>query len=424
LNTPGTTDGIQVTEIEDTDDDGESRGFKFKAGTGDTITTSDEGYMEYRQLYYCGQRIGRVSGNWSFGFADGANYRGAGDGRATAGGAWGTDWFLQDSNTSGSFIRQVTTHITDTTESMIRFRFIRNTSSITGAKSHWFKLWNLHVYGQRYKDDGTLETTGGQYTQALSDLQVVNDLLGRLLPRYEKGSVTSLISDLGHFAYYDSATAEEILNDLMAAGSQRLMWLTQPAQYYGGKPRFSWWVDAFVLRYELPLDSGADAQKSITELYNKVTVRWKDKKGRPRNTIRTTSGDLLTANGQVRQAFIDVGSTVNTLTTAQAVGDAFLAAHSKPVNNSTITVNRPTLDYVNGNTVHPWQIQPDELVRLRGGAGEPLTLFGDDAKEGIGRIVAVDYTASTNTATLELNLEPRNVSNALRKLERRQVRRA
>jgi hypothetical protein len=424
-DSPNTTDVIQVTDMEDSDDDGESKGFRFKADTGETITVTDEGFVEYRQMSYANQPIGRLSGTWRAGLTD-TGYSIVRDGRASSGSAW-TGISSSTLSTGGPFTFSLSTGNIPNATRLLRVGLTRNVSSITGARTHWLKVWNLRVEGLRYKADGTQDTAAGSYgtIDGVYDQWIVKDVLGRLLTRFDGANATVYPTNvnLGHFAYYDSVTAEQILEDVMAA-TGNTYWYTYPAQYYNGKATFLYWTFPTIVRYEVTLDSPADMQTSTTELYNKVTVRWKDKKGRPRTTVRTSTGDLLSNAGLTRQAFVDVGSTLNTVATAQKVGDSFLAVHSKPVNAGSLTVNRPVRDILEGGYREPWEILPGELVRLRGSIPDSAGLATTVADGDVARIAAVEYTASSNSARLDLNFESPTVAKALRTLSRKMVRRA
>jgi hypothetical protein len=361
-----TTQAGSAAEMEDVDDAGESLGWWLRFDTGNTVTTSDKVHIDYRQLYFADQSIARITGTYRWGLTDGS-YRFTGRSRHQIGSPF---WWYRSTAANGGSV-----NFDDRMDlgplvghQLLRLGFERLDTSTTATQTHWVKVYNLKVWGLRYTASGLPDTNRDNYLSTSPyDWHIVEDVLGRLLPDFDgaNAQVQKLNKPMGHFAYLHSATAEQILADVCAA-TGTMGWTTEPAQYYGGKTNFQYWSVATYPNYEMSLDSPADLPKSITEIYNKVTVRWLDKKGRPRNTVVTR--DLPLLGTATRQAFIDLGSTLNDAATATTLGNEFLKAHSKPSGGGTVTINRPIKDLWLGEYRQPWEVRPriaGTRIRLR-----------------------------------------------------------
>lgn len=293
----------------------------------------------------------------------------------------------------------------------------------------WAFVSTTIVRALLHNADGT-EVTGVTY--GLGTLEpyvheVVNDLLGRpgLLDEFDGANAT--VDDSGtlrldQLAYPDSVTPAQVLEDLMRL-APAYRWTTTP-DATGGGYGFRWETWPTTVRYEATLDDGGSFPLSTQSLYNRVAVRWRDASGRTRTTFRTMACAALDDAGVVRQAFRDLSSEVGSLAQAEAAGDAFLDEHNVPKNSGTLTVARPIRDLTLGAFVQPWEIEPGELVRIRGVEAYP-DAFNADTNDGQGvfRIHAVDYTTDGNVATLALDSDPRETEDALVKLMNQRTRR-
>jgi hypothetical protein len=162
----------------------------------------------------------------------------------------------------------------------------------------------------------------------------------------------------------------------------------------------------------------------VQELFNSVLVRWRDKHGRVRNTIRTGACQILDDAGITRQAVLDLGDDTGSSTNAQRVGDNFLSEHAYPKNAGSLAITRPIRDLITGGLVDPFQIEPGELIRVRGVESYPDSLnASSNDGQTVFRIWAMEYSAETNTARLDLDTDARTTANALRRLQKRRTRR-
>ena len=187
----------------------------------------------------------------------------------------------------------------------------------------------------------------------------------------------------------------------------------------GSGYQFSWTLWPTTVRYEATMEDGGNFPTTTTELYNKVLVRWYDRRGRSRSTTRTGTCPILDAAGITRQAVVDVSNELGSLSNAQRIGDNFLAAHKYPPNGGVLNVARPIRDLYTGRMVDPFEIEPAELIRVRGVESYPdaLNASSNDGQT-VFRIWAMQYADSTNTSNLELDTYPRDTAQALARLQR------
>jgi hypothetical protein len=254
--------------------------------------------------------------------------------------------------------------------------------------------------------------------------EVVNDLLGRLLPHYDgyDAEVWTTSFAIDQLAYPDGASAQKVLEDLMTI---------EPAYYWAawesnsdGRYHFEWKEWPTAVRYEASAADGFDSPASAGELYNAVSVRWRDGLGVGRTTRRTQTVDILDAAELTREAYLDLSDEVGSDATATKVGDEFLAEHQRPVNSGTLTISRPILDIEMGRQVMPWEIRPGNLIRVRNVLPRVDSLNAS-ARDGVTifKIAAVEFNAGTAAATLELDSYPLTVARAIANLSKRRITR-
>lgn len=262
-----------------------------------------------------------------------------------------------------------------------------------------------------------VDIMSGYSLNTIYPYEVVEDLLGRLLPLYDgaNASVTQTFTAIDQLAYSDGVTPAQVLEDLMAF---------EPGMYWAAwertavnKYRFEWRAWPLTPRYEATIFDGFDSPSSAAELYNAVTVRYVASATRRRQVRRTQFVSSLAAAGITREAFIDLGDEAASSANATAIGDAFLAEHAAPVNAARLTVARPVFDRDRGRSVQPWEIRPGYIIRVRG--VQPEIDFLNTARNGstIFRVVAVD-ASSDGSATLELDAFPPSMARALVNLPR------
>jgi hypothetical protein len=275
----------------------------------------------------------------------------------------------------------------------------------------WTSVGGLYVMAQRLTKSGATVGASGYTTHTVLAHQVVEDLLGRLLTKYDGANATVATNTyaIDHMAYPDGATAAKILDDLM---------LFEPGYFWqatdrnsAGKYKFEWKAWPTTVRYEASVEDGYRSTGSADGLYNAVTIRWRDARGRFRTTRRTQTVAELDFT---RDAFIDLGDEVSSSTNAVQAGDQLLAEHLTPPNAGTLTIARPIYDHDRGTRVMPWEIRPGHLIRVRGITPNPnsLNVTGRDGVT-VFQIVGVDYDTSSASATLELDSYSPTVARAL-----------
>jgi hypothetical protein len=245
----------------------------------------------------------------------------------------------------------------------------------------------------------------------------VEDLLGRLLTEYDGANATVATNTyaIDQLAYPDGTTPAKVLDDLM---------LLEPGYFWqatdrnsAGKYKFEWKAWPTTVRYEADVNDGYRSTGSADGLYNAVTVRWKDEGGKFRTTPRTQTVPELDFT---RSAYIDLGDEVSSSTNAVQAGDQLLAEHATAPNAGSLTVARPIYDRTRNTLVMPWEIEPGNLIRVRGIQPNPNSL-NVTGRDGITvfQIVGKDYDTSSASATLELDSYSPTVARALAALSGR-----
>ena len=265
--------------------------------------------------------------------------------------------------------------------------------------------------------DGTDRTSYGFNYVIAHD--IVNDLLGRLLDQYEGATAavdTSGTHQIDTLRYPDGVTPGDVLADLMAL-EPAFRWTVGP----GGA--FSWELWPTTVRYEVTLEDGGSFPVTGQEQFNQVEVRWRDKRGRTRTNLRTAACPDLDAEGLTRTAHIDLGDEVASSNNANRIGDNFLARHKTAINAGTLNVSRPIRDLSTGRMVRPHEIEPGELVRVRGVESYPDALNAS-SNDGLTvfRIWSSTYNSDSDTAALELDSYSRETAYRLGLLARKRGR--
>ncbi len=289
-----------------------------------------------------------------------------------------------------------------------------NPTAVTSNENYWTSLTGVYVIGSRYLRDGTEKTSGYTTTTVLAS-EVVEDLLGRLLPLFDgpSASIETTSYGIDQLAYPDGANPDKILNDLMAL--HPTMYWAAWEKTVSGRHRFEWTSWPSTVRYEAGIGDGFDAPMSAAEVWDGVLVRGRDTLGAVRTSRRTSTVPLLAAAGIHRETSMDLGDEVWSTANISQAGIQFLAEHQYPPNAGTLTIARPILDVQTGRTVQPWEIRPG-LIRVRGVSPAGPDLYNPaGGRNGftIFRVVAADYQASDNTARLELDSRPRTARQML-----------
>ena len=400
--TPGATDSVSNDPGDAT---GITQALVMQFPQGLSVPNLARVVMRYYALMRSGQKLARIDYTWDAGRTDAtflveaiARTNGAlSGGDAARSQTWSTSG-------GGSSPRVISTDWT-TARNTIEWRAIYTGSGGTASNDqHWASVADLVVLGTRYNAAGSELLAAASYpANYVLASDVVSDLLGRLLPQFDGAGATIATTShqIDKLAYPDGTDAAGVLADLLTleAGYTWRAWERNAA----GKYRFEWTAMPTTVRYEADVTDGYDSQGSADGLYDSVTVRWRNSKGTPQLTVRTTSVPLLTAAGLSRQGSIDLGSEVGSLAAAQRAGDQWLADRKYPQNGGRLRVARPILDLQTGRMVMPWEIRPG-LIRVRGVLPRPDALNAT-SRDGVTifRIVGSEFRASDGAATLELD---------------------
>lgn len=299
---------------------------------------------------------------------------------------------------------------------VLEWRYINQSNTFVAGSVTWALFGDrLTVRPIMHRADGSeIPTTNGaevdpEYAAAS---EIVADLLGGgRLPRFD-GAGASIAptsrTTINQFAYPDPVTADQLLTDLM---------VVEPLYYWAAwesnaarKARFEWALWPGEVKHIIAMVDGCDLPTSTAEMYNAVSVRWKDSLGRIRRTRRVSVVPQLDGAGLIRESALDLGDNVSSQEAAVSAGDGFLADHAYPRGTGTLTVAREVMDRQTGRMLAPWELRPGCLVQIRG-ADPSAYSQGASARNGrnVFRVIAVEFDSSTGAATLELDSPPNSI---------------
>lgn len=394
---------------------------QFPRGSG--VTNGHKAISHYRLIRDAGLHLARVDGSIWTGFS-------------TATTDWRTRWWAKPSTTlaisvspgggnDGARSAVVTTDW-PSTDNEITFEWeFTGTTNPTGIgnDNSWTMHYNLSVQQQRRAADGTQLTAASNYTTSyVLAHQVVNDLLGRMLPLYDGVSAASVDQSstyqIDQLAYPDGVRPAQVLSDLMALVGTHL-WEALERRADTGKYQFNWRLWPTTPRYDVTLKDGYSGPGSAAELFNEVQVRWVERNGRVRVVTRTGSVAALSAAGITRTGDADLSQNLGSAAAATKVGDTLVADHATVPNAGSLRISRPVLDRDTQRHVMPWEIRPGYLVRVRGVNTQGVDLL-NATRNGVTvfRVMAVDYDQADNTATLELDSYPPQQARQIATLKR------
>lgn len=387
----------------------------ISASRGSVVTQLSLGAATYDMVYIAGQDLGRIYFDWDGGF-DSAN----------------TQVQLRTTEDLGGTTTITSTNIALAGGSLVAelggspaITANHNRVILTNRRSgadlnpvtddnYWAEFFNMAIVATRFLKDGTAKTSGYTTNTVLAS-EVVEDLLGRLLPEYDgaNGSITTTTYPIEHLVYMDGASAEKVFADLMGM-EPTFGWEALETNPATGKNRFNWRQWPATVRYEAGIEDGFTAPGSVGELFNEVVVRYRDSLGQIRWVTRTQTVPVLTDASKTRGGFIDLGDEVSTEDNAIQIGDTFLAEHLYAPASGRLTVARPILDTVAGRMVMPWELRPGYLIRLRDLNPRPAVLDAT-ARDGesVFKVVAVDYNTGDATAQLDLDAPAPSVAQML-----------
>lgn len=397
----------------------DEQGITMALASGTTFHNGSAGLAVYHQIAYTSQMLGRVQLDWTAGVAS-SNIE------ARLGTSLGTgatvDQDVQAAALSGTLTAaRGDTPAISSGHDTVRLRFARIASDLSVTNDTvWINF--VPVVRGLLKDVNGNDITSGYGFNNVEPVEVITDLLGRLLPRYDGPNAVIEISGftIDQLAYPDGASPQKVLEDLMTI---------EPAYYWAawesnaaGLHRFEWVSWPTTVRYEASAADGFDSPASAGEIYNAVSVRWRDGLGVGRTTRSTQTVKVLDDAGVPREAYFDLADEVGSAALATKAGEEFLAEHQVATNQGTLTISRPILDIEKGRYVMPWEIRPGSLIRVRDVLPriDSLNVNGRDGVT-IFKIAAVEFSASTATASLELDSYPLTVSRAISNLSKRRI---
>lgn len=386
-----------------------------RAEQGVTVSTSWQGDWIYRQILYSGQKISRIRADY---VAEGAssNYKAciyARNGNTTSTYNIQQNWVTTPDLIYSNYF----TGMPFSTD-VVSFRATRNVSSTTADGLATVYFYNIVVRCALMDQYGTLlqGTSVSDYTvNNVDPIQVVADLLGRVLNKYDGPNAVLIGSgvDIYQLAYPDGATPEDVFNDIMTY-DPGFYWASWESNKNSGLWRFEYKPWPTTIRYEADTVDGFSAPASAGELYNRVHVRWRDGNDRVKNMIRSQFVQQLSDAGLIREAYIDISNEMGDVNNAVYTGDNFLAEHKYPLNAGTLNIGRTIADNDTGRMVEPWELRSGNLIRVRGILPRRDSL-NPTARDGVTvfKVLSVEYNASENVATLELDTFSRTVSRVL-----------
>ena len=419
----GMTAGVSTKP--DNSSDGAPDGLLFHAPEGTTLATSDSVTLRFDEIRDAEMFLGRISFDVDGGSID-TDYNvkllSSVDG---SGGSVHYTFSLSTTASTGN--AEVVT--TDFANGRNVFDFYLERASGSGKPANdnkWGFVYNLIVRTRLMDETGADVTSGASYgNDYVLAHEVVKDLLGRCLPEYDGTNAyvdTSGTFQIDSFTFPDGTTPAAVFDALMQFERAFRWWVTPAGQ-------FRWEPFTTDVRYLATMEDGGDFPAAGQTLFNEVTTRRRNKRGRVRTATRTAADagvdDLyLGPKGKVRRAFLDLGDEVGTSSGATRRADNFLADHAYPANAGTLTVARPILDMQTGRMVEPWEIEPGELILVLGIESYPdaLNLSSNDGQT-VFRIWALDFDGDSNAATLELDTLPRTTYGALVRMMKHQQRR-
>lgn len=403
-----------VTQITDLDD-GDTPCLLLQAPEGNSVPTNYRVDMLYRHIKIGGQTIGRIfatvnnpigTPNWENQLVTRLS-----GGTVVDSATWAT---LTPSNLVATVAGTIPVG-----DNVAHVRILRTGAGATASEDSWAEFYDVSICAVRQDASGN-DILSGYTTSTVRADQVVNDLLGRLLPQFDgpNAVVTTTSYAIDQLAFPNGVTAGEVLADLMERFEPGYYWAAWEANP-DGLYRFEWVPWPTLVRYEVDLQAGMRSTGSAASLYNQVRVRWRNARGSILVTTRTQTVPELDDAGLVRSGWIDLGNDLGATTVqAQRAGDDFLAEHLTPANAGSLTVAKPIVDLISGMQVWPWEILPGNLIRVRG-IQPRVDSLNATTRDGVSvfRIVSVEFSASDAMATLELDSYAPSLARAISDLQ-------
>lgn len=423
-NVAGAEVGVNVDPL---GSDVEALRCQFPAGI--PITTNSRAQTGYEQFSQSDVEIGAYGFSWNAGISD-ANFTVQ---SVTGSVASRFNEIPSSTFTGGSGVTSVSRWVIDdfpAGRKHLTLRIIRGAGGATTIANDntWAQFWGVRVLMRRMTKDGTLVSgiTGmGSSSTRVRSHQVVEDLLGRLLPQFDGANarVDTTTTDIDQLSYPDGVSPAVVLEDL-AKFDPAYYWTAGPSND-AGLYSFEYKPWPTAARYEATVDDGFDSPAPSFEQYNRVSVRWKDARGQIKYTPRTqVIPELDEADPPVVRGYLlDLGDDAGSSANATTAGDQFLAEHRYPPSGGTLTIARKILDRTDSRMIDPWQIKPGELIRVRG-VEASMDVLEAARRDGqtVFRIVSVE-SGDEGIARLELDMFNPTEIRALVELQKRRGQR-
>lgn len=287
----------------------------------------------------------------------------------------------------------------------------------------WAVIKDPYVIGSRVDIFGVaLDDT--LYNKAtVNDEDVIRDQIGRNCPLFDAANarIAAGSFEMDQCAYIDGANPAKVFEDMMRL--VRRYWAVWGINPTTGLYDFEWSVFPSGVRFGASTRYDLfESPGSMLDLYDRVKVRYLDRKGRVRFVTRTQTVPALAAAGLSRTApTINLADELGSVANANQAGDAFLAEHAYPPNAGTLTINRPIFDSVLGRNLWPWELvrhAPAQLIRVADVAPRPdgLNLTERDGAT-VFRVMNVTYSPGTG-AVLSLDSAPRRLTTLIAQARR------
>lgn len=405
---------------------------------GSTLTTNSRIAMRYTALMSTGQMLARFDYTWDAGRTD-ANFAVQAVTRTNGSLSGGENARSQTWNTAGgaSDPKEIDVHFPGT-RNTVEFRIIyTGVGGPVGDSNHWATISDMKVRGTIYTMHGFEDGGGaGQYsTNWIEPWRVVEDVIGRFLFPWidDEHSTIDRTSTLqiDQLAYHEGVDARHVLTDLMTLDAGYTWRIWERTWYdHGPQYRFEWVPIPVTVRYEADIVDGYDSSGSAGDLYNQVTVFWRDALGQSQATTVFADSPILDALdrpnplgatepyvGLTRSAQLDLGDEVGSTAAATRAGEQWLLDRTQPANAGRLRIARPIIDHESGRMVQPWEIRPG-LIRVRGIEARADAL-NTTTRDGVAvfRILACEYSASDGAATLELDSYPPSMAATVAELQ-------
>lgn len=300
---------------------------------------------------------------------------------------------------------------------------IQSGASDTVSDNYWAHFRNLCITAQRYDRLGAL-ISGTAYANLYVLLsEAFTDLCVRFAPRLdiENARVDETAYEFDQLTWVDGITPMGALDNMLDLEGA-FAWHVWEKNSNGK------WATELVelpseVRYEASTDDGFSAPSPSSEVYNRVWVRWTDRRDHVQMTKVDSVVPSLDDAGITRSTILDLADELGSSAQATRRGTEFLKAHANPPNAGTLTIARPIFDRQTGRWVKPFAIRAGGLIRVRGVQPTPDTLNAT-SPDGVTvfRIVATTFDNDTGQAVLELDSRSLTQTRALAQLARRRAR--